>query len=207
MRILEKTGRTVEEAVSQALAELKLKKDEVEIEILEEPNKGIFGFFGSKNARVRVTEKLDPIKMVKKFYEKVTAQMGINAEIIVKEEEDFIKMNLIGDNLGILIGRRGETLDALQYLGNLVASKYNLAERKKIILDAEGYRKRREDTLVNLAARLAERVKRTGYRVVLEPMNPQERRIIHTALQNDRRVQTYSEGEEPFRKVVIALRK
>lgn len=207
MRVLEKTGRTVEEAVNQALAELKLKKDEVEIEILEEPNKGIFGFFGSKNARVRVTEKLDPIKMVKKFYEKVTAQMGVNAEILVKEEEDFIKMNLIGDNLGILIGRRGETLDALQYLGNLVANKYNLAERKKIILDAEGYRKRREDTLVNLAARLADRVKRTGYRVVLEPMNPQERRIIHTALQNDRRVQTYSEGEEPFRKVVIALRK
>ncbi|MBZ4652973.1 MAG: single-stranded nucleic acid binding domain protein [Peptococcaceae bacterium] len=207
MRILEKTGRTVEEAVSQALAELKLKKDEVEIEILEEPNKGIFGLFGSKNARVRVTEKPDPIKAVKKFYEEVTAQMGVKSEIFVSEEEDFIKMTLIGNNLGILIGRRGETLDALQYLGNLVANKHNLAERKKIILDAEGYRKRREDTLVNLAARLAERVKRTGYRVVLEPMNPQERRIIHTALQNDKRVQTYSEGEEPFRKVVIALRK
>ncbi len=207
MRTLEKTGRTVEEALNQALAELKLSKDEVEIEILEEPNKGLFGIFGSKNARIRVTEKPDPIRTVKKFYEKVTAQMGVKSEILVSEEEDFIKMTLIGDNLGILIGRRGETLDALQYLGNLVANKHNLMERKKIILDAEGYRKRREDTLVNLAARLAEKVKRTGYRVVLEPMNPQERRIIHTALQNDKRVQTYSEGEEPYRKVVITLRK
>jgi len=132
--------------------------------------------------------------------------MGIKTDVLVDESNQYLKLILTGKNIGMLIGRRGETLDALQYLANLVANKES-RERKKIILDAEGYRQRREETLSRLALRLADKVKRTGMQVVLEPMNPQERRIIHTTLQNDHYVQTLSEGEEPFRKVVISLRK
>ena len=140
------------------------------------------------------------------FLAEVTKLMGFDIEVSCKEDEQYLLLTLSGDNLGNIIGRRGETLDALQYLTNLVAYRQG-GERKRIILDAEGYRKRREKTLKNLALRLSERVKRSGRPVVLEPMNPQERRLIHTALQNDSEVQTLSEGEEPYRKVIISLRK
>jgi spoIIIJ-associated protein len=136
----------------------------------------------------------------------VVSKMGILTDVIIDENREFTKMTLTGKNMGILIGRRGETLDALQYLVNLVANKNIRYDRKKIIIDAEGYRERREETLVRLAHRLAERVRRTGIKLVLEPMNPQERRIIHTTLQDDIYVQTYSEGEDPFRRIVISLR-
>ncbi len=206
MKSIEITANSVEEAIKQALDQLKLEREQIGIEILEEGNKGFLGFFRTKQARVRVTEKADAVFPAKDFLEEITRRMGVKTNVQIQEEDEYIKMTINGgNNLGVLIGRRGETLDALQYLTNLVANKHS-QERKRIIIDAEGYRKRREETLIRLAARMADRVKRTGHRVVLEPMNPQERRIIHTALQNDLSIQTLSEGEEPFRKVVISLR-
>ena len=208
MKSIEITARSVEEAISSALQELQLKEEEAEITVLEEPSKGFLGLLGGKMARVKVTEKDTPLKTSKKFLEDVTAKMGAIVEVAVNqdEEEHYVKMNLVGKDLGILIGRRGDTLDALQYLANLVANKNNTGERIKIIIDAEDYRKRREETLIKLAGRMADKVKKTGRKVVLEPMNPQERRIIHTALQNEVNIETLSEGEEPFRKVVISLK-
>lgn len=207
MKSIEITARSVEEAISSALQELQLNEEEVEIAVLEEPSKGFLGLLGGKMARVKVTEKETPLKTTKKFLEDVTAKMGANVEVAVnQDEEQYVKMDLVGKDLGILIGRRGDTLDALQYLANLVANKNNPGERIKIIIDAEDYRKRREETLIKLAGRMADKVKKTGRKVVLEPMNPQERRIIHTALQNEANIETLSEGEEPFRKVVISLK-
>ena len=207
MKSVEITARSVDEAIKQALGELKLDRSRIDVEILEEPSKGFLGFIGGKQARIKATEKITPVYHTKEFIEKITRHMGVKTDVLIKEETDYVRMTITGgNNLGVLIGRRGETLDALQYLANLVTNKHS-QERKKIIIDAEGYRQRREETLMKLASRLAERVKRTGHRVVLEPMNPQERRIIHTALQNDSSVQTLSEGEEPFRKVVISLRR
>ena len=209
MKSIEMTGRTVEEAISAALQELQLGKNDVDIQILEEPSKGFLGILGGKMARVQVAEKISPLKTTKKFLEDVTNKIGVSVEVLVQEETDdqYVKMELVGKDLGILIGRRGDTLDALQYLANLVANKNNNGERVKIIIDAEDYRKRREETLVKLALRMADKAKKTGQNVVLEPMNPQERRIIHTALQNEAQIETFSEGEEPFRKVVISLKK
>lgn len=203
MKSIEITARSVEEAVEKALEELELKRDEVEVEVLEEASRGFLGIIGAKMAKVRVTEKLSGLKKAQEFLENVTRKMGVMADITVEEKNDYAYLTLNGDNLGILIGRRGDTLDALQYLTNLVANKGANGERVKIILDAERYRQKRENTLKRLATRIATKVKKTGNKVVLEPMSPQERRIIHTALQNDKQVQTTSEGKEPYRRVVI----
>ena len=207
LRIVERTGKTVEEAVETGLAELGLGREEVEIEVLEEPNKGLFGIIGSRLARVRLTEKPTPDKIAAKFLQKVFAAMGVNAEIQIRSSgNNQYDLSFHGKDLGILIGRRGETLDALQYLVNLVVNRQT-SMRVKLVLDVEEYRRRREDTLVRLAQRLSDKVKRTRKNVVLEPMNPQERRVIHTALQNDPSVYTFSQGHEPYRKVVISPKK
>lgn len=206
MRVIEKSGKTVEEAVAAALEELGLSEEDVTVEILEESSKGIFGIIGSKAARVKVTEKENPAGKAKNFMMEIFKKMGLEVEIDVKEVEEYTVLDISGPDLGILIGRRGETLDALQYLSNLVGNK-NVEKRTRLILDIEGYRKRREETLNKLAFRLADKAMRKGRDVVLEPMNPHERRVIHTALQNHRDVFTYSEGEEPYRKIVIAPKK
>jgi len=205
MKTVEITARTVDEAVKQAADEMGLELEDLHIEILEESSKGFLGILGGKQARIKATPKDMSLSRAKDFLKDVAAGIGLKASIRVEENEDAVRMILEGDDLGVIIGRRGETLDAIQYLTNLVANKKSL-ERRRIILDAEGYRERREQTLRSLAMRLADRVKRSGQRVSLEPMNPQERRIIHTALQEDIYVTTLSEGEEPYRKVVIMPR-
>ncbi|ADG83841.1 RNA-binding cell elongation regulator Jag/EloR [Thermincola potens] len=207
MKQVEKSGKTVEEAVEAALAELQVTRDQVEVQVLEEPTKGLFGILGGKAARVLVIVKDNPVEKAKAFLAGIFERMNIEkVEIEASKKEDYIVINFKGPDLGVLIGRRGDTLDALQYLVNLVANK-NSKERARFILDVEGYRKRREETLGKLAFRLAEKVKRKGKDVVLEPMSPHERRIIHTALQDHKEVFTYSEGDEPFRKVIIAPKK
>lgn len=206
MKTVETTGRTVEEAVQSSLEELGVGHEDVEIEILEEPNRGLFGILGSKQARVKVSLKLSPEDIAREFLNLVFEKMKMDVEIDVSEREGYLYFSMSGTNMGILIGRRGETLDALQYLVNLVVNKKlsQIGEHARIILDIEGYRSKREKTLINLAEKISMRVRRTGSKVVLEPMNPHERRIIHTALQDDEEVQTYSEGVEPYRKVVVA---
>lgn len=202
MRKVEISAKTVEEAVNIALKQLNLQEDEVSIEILEQPNKGFLGILGSKNALVKVEEKYNVTKYAKSYLENILAKMKLDPHIDIEEKGDYLTFNLSGKDLGVLIGRRGDTLDSLQFLINLVVNKKNYP-KKRIIIDVEGYRSRREDTLINLANRLCEKVRRTGRKVVLEPMSPHERRIIHVALQDNRYISTYSEGEEPYRKIVI----
>lgn len=257
MRSVEKSAKSLDEAIQLALRELGCGKEDVNIEILEEPGKRLFGLLGAKVARVRVTlkevqpaassrlaeeaEEISRENMASekesagtgtfaaeekedlaaredspeeegllsrdhtaKFLKEVTGLMGIEAHISRKEDEESIRYDLSGPHMGSIIGRRGDTLDALQYLANIIANREKEEPRKRVLLDAEDYRKRREDTLIRLAHRLAGRVKRTGHKVVLEPMSPMERRVIHTALQDDPEVKTLSEGEEPYRRLVIS---
>jgi len=206
MKEVETYGRTVEEAVENALKELGANRDEVEITVLEEGNKGFLGLLGSRQAKVKVTFLEKPEVLIEKFVYDVLRDMNIKADIEIKERNGSYFVSFHGKDLGILIGRRGDTLDALQYLCNLAVNR-KLKNKIKIFMDVEGYRKRREQTLNNLARRLSAKVKESRKNIVLEPMTPQERRIIHTALQNDDEILTFSEGQEPNRKVVIALRK
>jgi len=205
MRFVEATGRTEEEAIQAALSELNVSRDRVDVEILESASKGILGLWGSKPAKVKVIVKESKVDKVKAFLEGVIDRMNIKANITVEENGDSILVNFEGMKIGRLIGHRGETLDALQYLTNIVCNRGE-EERCKVILDAENYRKKREQALVALALKMADKVKRTRRRVALEPMSAYERRILHTALQDDPDVTTYSEGIEPRRKVIIALK-
>lgn len=201
------TGKTTDDAIKNALKELKLTEDKVTIEVLDEGSKGFLNIIGVKPARVRVTIKRDRIYEAKNFLREILDSMDMKAEIRVKEENDEIRINLIGPNMGILIGYRGETLDSLQYLVSLVVNKDHDEEYKRVILDTENYRYNRQETLKRLASKMANKVKLSGKTLKLEPMNPYERRVIHSALQNDPNVKTYSEGEEPKRRVVIELKK
>jgi spoIIIJ-associated protein len=258
MIVVEKSGRTAEEAIQEALKELKVKREDVEIEILEASKGSLFGIFGGKDAKVKVTLKdesklgtaetspapapeapadktvaepeqaaaapateeetaMDQVKntadrdeavaMAREFLSKIFQNMKLEVliEKFYNKEEDATYLKLHGPDMGVLIGKHGQTLDALQYLTNLVANK-ETAERVRIIIDVEDYRVRRKKTLERLAKNLAEKVKRTKTKAALEPMNPYERKLIHMALQNDAAIQTYSEGEEPYRKVIIDLK-
>lgn len=202
---IEKMGKTVEEAVSLALSELDAGEDDVDIEVLEEGSKGIFGLLGNKQARVKVTLKETGLDAAVNFLEEVFEKMKVEAEIEAKEQDDGILLKITGKDSAIIIGKRGETLDSLQYLTSLVVNK-NEKTYKRVTIDIENYRKKREETLVKLANRLADRVVRYRKNITLEPMNPFERRIIHSTLQNNKYVETYSVGDDPNRKVVITLR-
>lgn len=204
MEFLEKTGKTVDEALQAGLAELGLPLERVDVEVLEEASKGLFGLIGGKPARVRITVKeLYAADVARDFLDQVIKAMGIDVTIEMSQQQESIVFNIRGENLGMLIGKHGQTLDALQYLTNLAAHR-DAVDRARVIIDVEDYRKRREETLTSLAKRIAAQVKRRGDRVVLEPMTPNERKVIHMALQDDTRISTYSEGEEPYRKVIIA---
>lgn len=204
MEVLEKTGKTVDEALQAGLAELGLPLERVDVEVLEEASKGLFGLIGGKPARIRITVKeLYAADVARAFLDNVIKAMGIDVTIEMSQQQETISFNIRGENLGMLIGKHGQTLDALQYLTNLAAHR-DTVDRARVIIDVEDYRKRRAETLTSLAKRVAAQVKRRGDRVVLEPMTPNERKVIHMALQDDTRISTYSEGEEPYRKVIIA---
>ena len=198
---IERSGKTVDDATNDALKFLRVSRDEIDVTVLDMGSKGILGF-GSKPARVLVKIKFDPEKKAKQFLREVTAAMNLPLTVSTSLKDKQLLVNLTGDDMGILIGKRGQTLDSLQYLVNLVVNKGN-APYISVTLDTENYRQRRKETLESLAVNLAKKVKATHKNVVLEPMNPYERRIIHAALQNNRFVTTYSEGDEPFRNVVI----
>ena len=240
------SGKTVDDAITEACQRLEVTSDRLDYEVIEKGSSGFLGF-GNKpaviKARVRsdeaipveksvdnekkediketvkqaenTTEKVEKIENVeesakksgelndpREFLDKVFDAMGIKADIKIEKTEEEINIELSGDEMGILIGKRGQTLDSLQYLTSLYVNK-NSDNYVRVKLDTENYRSRRKDTLENLAKNLAYKVKRTKRPVVLEPMNPYERRIIHSALQNDKYVSTHSEGDEPYRKVVI----
>lgn len=207
MKTLEMLGKTVDEALKNALKELNVTEDKVEYTVIEEGSKGFLGLVGTKPAKIMVTVKRDYISEAKKFLRDVLTSMDVKAEIRIKEENNVININLTGPNMGVIIGYRGETLDSLQYLISLVVNKGHETEYKRVVLDTENYRAKREETLKRLADKTAYKVKKTGRGYKLEPMNPYERRIIHSALQNHPDVNTYSEGEEPNRRVVVELKK
>ncbi|PRR80353.1 R3H domain protein [Clostridium liquoris] len=207
MKTIDMTGKTVEDAVSNAIKELNVTQDKVEVQVLDEGSKGLFKLIGARPAKVRVTVKKDYGYEAKAFLKEILKNMGVEAEITVKEEEKVLKISMTGPDMGILIGYRGETLDALQYLVSLAVNKDHENEYKRVLLDTENYRQKREETLKRLAIKIANKAKRTGKVIKLEPMNPYERRIIHSVLQNDPYVETYSEGEEPYRRVVVDLKK
>lgn len=207
MKTIEMTGKTVEEALKHALDELKLTKDKVDVEVIDEGSKGLFNLIGAKPAKVKVTTKPDSLDDAKTFLVSVLNSMDINADIDIKEENDIIKINLKGPKMGLVIGYRGETLDSLQYLVSLVVNKNHENSYKRVVLDAENYRHKREETLIKVAQKTAYKVKKSGRPYKLEPMNPYERRIIHSALQEYTDINTYSEGEEPFRRIIISLKK
>ena len=238
--MVEKTGKTVEEALRSALLELGASEDQVCYEVLAHPSKGIFGF-GAKPARIRVTrkeqeavpvaarqpveapveveqetrqeeqpvtEKVErddslPLGRTENFLKELFAAMHLDVKMEREKTEEGYVFNLVGEKLGILIGKHGQTLDSLQYLANLAANRGLAEDRIRVILDVEKYRRRREETLKRLAMRLADKANRIRAEVKLEPMNRHERKIIHMALQDHRRVSTYSDGEEPYRYVVI----
>lgn len=207
MDFIEVTAKTVDDAITEALVTLGTTSDQIEYEVIEKGSSGFLGF-NSKPARIKVRRKFTVKDNVKTFLQNVFEAMDMKVEIIItdSEEENVLNVELKGDDMGVLIGKRGQTLDSLQYLTNLSINRHS-DNYVKVKLDTENYRKRRKDTLENLAKNIAYKVKRTKRTVALEPMNPFERRVIHSALQNDRYVATHSEGEEPFRHVVVTLKK
>ncbi len=199
------TGKTTEAAVSEGCAQLGVDVADVTVEVLEEAKKGFLGM-GATPAKVKITYTVSPVETATDFLKTLIANMGIDAEINVSEGDDSVKITLSGENAGVLIGHHGDTLDSLQYLVNLSANRNKEGkEYVRINLDIENYRAKREETLKNLAKRTAEKVRKTRRNITLEPMTAQERRIIHSQVQDIEGVTTFSVGQETNRKVVIAL--
>jgi len=204
---IEKSAKSVESAISLALEELKADRDDVSIEVLETPIKGFLGI-GTTLAKVRVTIEItaDATQKATRFLSDIFDKMDIKVSINANQEEKEMNLTLTGDDMGMVIGRRGETLDALQYLTSLVVNRGE-EEYIKVTIDTENYRKKREETLERLSRKLAGKVLKYKKSISLEPMNPYERRVIHSALQSYEDITTFSTGTEPNRKVVIALKK
>jgi spoIIIJ-associated protein len=196
------TGQNVDEAVKSALAQLNTTKDRTEVSIIDEGKKGIFGIFGSRPAIVKVTVKADPIEEAKNFLVSVSEQMGVSVKVDIIKEGKNVFFNLSGEKIALLIGKRGQTLNSLQYLTQLVINRFH-EQYLNVTVDAEDYRKRRNDTLIQLAGRLAIKAVKTGQNVALEPMPSYERKVIHTALVENKKVKTFSDGSEPHRHIVI----
>jgi len=215
------SGKTIEDAVQNGLTELQVTADRVNVSVLEQPSRGLFGLIGVRAARVELTllpepepvkqpepqeQTIDPIAEAQRFVIEVADTMGLAVTIDRHESKDGLVLSLSGSgDLGMLIGRRGQTLDALQYLVNIVANRYS-DSHLRIVLDAEDFRERRRKTLEDLSDRLAGQVIRSRKEVVLEPMSPHERKIIHSQLQNHAKIKTFSKGDEPNRRVVITLK-
>lgn len=209
MEYQEFTGKTLSDAVTNALIALETSRDNLEYEVIEKGSNGFLGI-GARDAKIRAKLKVLPKKSIEEvasdFLKSVFQAMNLEVKVIINVHEDMMDVELSGDEMGILIGKRGQTLDSLQYLLSLVVNKES-ESYVKVKVDTENYRQRRRETLEGLAKNIAFKVKRTKRSVSLEPMNPFERRVIHSALQNDRYVTTKSEGEEPYRHVVISLKK
>ena len=205
MNYVIKESKTVESALKEALDELEAVKDEVEVEILEEPSKGFLGLIGVKDAKIKVTLKHNPTKIATEFVEVLLENMEVDATFEVIEKGNVLDVkieNVDPKRKGILIGKRGNTLDAVQYLISLAVNK-DRDSYMKVLVDVGGYREKRKKTLERLAVRMGEKSIYQKKPIKLEPMNAYERKIIHSALQNNEKLTTYSEGNEPYRRVVI----
>ncbi len=207
MEFTEFSAKTVNDAITEACQKFLITSDKLDYLVVEEGSSGFLGI-GSKPAKIKARIKSSVEDTAKDFLNSVFAAMNLTVVVDIKfdEENNSMNIDLSGDEMGILIGKRGQTLDSLQYLVSLVVNK-DAENYIHVKVDTENYRQRRKDTLENLAKNIAYKVKRTKKPVSLEPMNPYERRIIHSALQNDKYVTTHSEGDEPYRHVVVVLKK
>ena len=207
MEYIEVSAKTVNDAITEACKKLGVTSDKLDYQVVEEGSSGFLGI-GSKPAIIKAAAKCSVEDNAKSFLNDVFEAMKLNVVINIKYDDIDIAMDidLSGDEMGVLIGKRGQTLDSLQYLVSLVVNK-DSENYIRVKVDTENYRQRRKETLENLAKNISYKVKRTKRSVSLEPMNPYERRIIHSALQNDKYVSTHSEGDEPFRRVVVTLKK
>lgn len=207
MEFIEISAKTVNDAITEACQKFTVTSDKLEYEVVEEGSSGFLGI-GAKPAIIKARVKSSIQDTARDFLKDVFEAMDMTVVVDVKydEIENSMEIDLSGDDMGVLIGKRGQTLDSLQYLLSLVVNKES-DEYIRVKVDTEDYRKRRKETLENLAKNIAYKVKRTKRPVSLEPMNPYERRIIHSALQNDKYVTTHSEGDEPFRRVVVTLKR
>lgn len=207
MDFIEVSAKNVDDAVIEACQKLVVTRDKLEYEVIEEGSNGFLGI-GSRpaviKARVRASVDGKAVDFLKEVFTAMNMAVVIDAKF--DETDNNLDIDLSGDDMGVLIGKRGQTLDSLQYLVSLVVNK-DAQDYIRVKVDTEDYRRRRKETLENLAKNIAYKVKRTKRPVSLEPMNPYERRVIHSALQNDRYVTTHSEGDEPFRRVVVTLKK
>ena len=206
MEYREFSAKTLEDAITEAKIRLEATSENLEYEVVEKGSSGFLGI-GSKPAKIRARKILNARERAEEFLNKVfdAMQISVNINIDENQDEKIMNIDLSGEDMGVLIGKRGQTLDSLQYLVSLVVNK-NEEEYVRVKVDTENYRQRRKDTLENLARNISFKVRKSGKTVTLEPMNPYERRVIHSALQNDRYVETHSEGEEPFRRVVVTLK-
>ena len=207
MEYREFSAKTVDDAITAAVIELGVTSEQLEYEVIEKGSAGLFGI-GSKKAVIKARKKETVEDVVRTFLSKMFTTMNLEVQIDIKynEENRTMDVDLKGPEMGVLIGKRGKTLDAIQDLTRIVANK-GTEEYVRVKIDTENYRKRRRETIENLARNIAYKVKRTKKSVTLENMNAYERRIIHSTLQNDRYVVTHSEGEEPYRHVIVALKK
>ena len=207
MDYVEFSGKSVDEAITEACTTLGIESSKLDYEVIEKGSNGFLGI-GSKPAIIKARKKEVVKDAVEEFLSKMFNAMDLSVDIQIDYDEQNRNMNieLKGNEMGIIIGKRGQTLDSVQYLASLVANRES-DEYVRVKVDTENYRKRRKETLENLAKNIAFKVKKTRKPVYLEPMNPYERRVIHSVLQNDRYVETHSEGEEPYRKVVVTLKR
>jgi spoIIIJ-associated protein len=199
---------TVDEAIKHALHDLKAEMSEVEVEIIKEPSKGLLSFLGNKNAKVKVTVTNGPEEKTKNFFNVLLNKMDIEADFEINYSEELLKIDIVKideDDKGIIIGKRGKNLDEIQFLLNIIINK-DRENYVRVVFNVEDYREKREETLKKLAKKMADKCRYYKHKVRLEPMNPYERRIIHSTLQEEKDIITYSEGNEPFRKVVIDLK-
>ena len=231
---LEIKSKNIDDAISKALGQFSVSREDIEVEVIKEPTKGFLGLIGSKDGiykitvkqKEEVTKKLDineveintdikietkqdltDIDVAKDFISNIMNNLNIDADVDVRQEKNVIKVNITGKDAACLIGRRGETLDSIQFLAGLALNKANKDSHCKILVDIENYRSKREDSLIRYANKVAREVAKTRKTKKLDYMNPYERRIIHSTLQNDKFVKTYSEGVDPYRRLVIEYKK
>ena len=205
MKSLELRSKTKDEAINKALAQLNVKSEDLKIEVLENPSKGFLGFLGAKDGLYKFTviEKETEVDIAKAFVENILKNSNIEADLSVTQEGNVIKVDIKGEEASVLIGRRGETLDSIQLLTGLALNKINKNSNMRVLVDIENYRSKREESLIRYAHKVAREVAKTKKTKKLDYMNPYERRIIHSALQNNKTVSTYSEGTDPYRRLVI----
>ena len=205
MKSLEIRSKTKDEAINKALEQLNVKSEDLKIQVLENPSKGFLGFLGAKDGLYKFTviEKETEVDIAKAFVENILKNSNIEADLSVTQEGNVIKVDIKGEEASVLIGRRGETLDSIQLLTGLALNKINKNSNMRVLVDIENYRSKREESLIRYAHKVAREVAKTKKTKKLDYMNPYERRIIHSALQNNKTVSTYSEGTDPYRRLVV----